>query len=60
MIDDDQRLERRQFRDELGDGIRTIEHLAPVLVAVGSDEHFGLDLLEAIEHALRPEIRSAY
>ena len=48
-----------QGRTQLVDNGTAIEPLAAVGVAIDRDQHFGFDLGEAIDQALRPEIRRA-
>jgi hypothetical protein len=51
-------LDARQLGDDLGE---LVEHegLAAVVVAVAGDQHLGLDLAEAVEHALHAEVGRA-
>jgi len=47
----------RQLREQCGQLGFNIDGLAVVPITVGRDQHLGLGLTEAIEHALNPEIR---
>ncbi len=55
----DDRAQRRQLGDDLAELVGDVEGLAAVVVAVAGDQHLGLDLAEAVEHALDAEIGRA-
>ena len=52
-------LERGQAADDLDEFRAHVDRLAVVAVAVDRDQHLGLDLAEAVEHALHAEIGGA-
>ena len=52
-------LERGQAAGDLGELGADVDRLAVVAVAVDRDQHLGLDLAEAVEHALDAEIGRA-
>ncbi len=57
--EDDGALEGRHGRLQLGHHRATVEVLAAVAVAVDREEHLGLDLGEAVDHAGRAEVGRA-
>ena len=54
---DDRLQQRRHLRHYLGVLRQAVDRLAVVPVAIDADQHLGLDLAEAVEHALDAEIR---
>ena len=52
-------IEARHRRLQLGDHVAAVEVLAAVAVAVDGEEHLGLDLGEAVDHAGRAEVGRA-
>ena len=46
-------------RAQLADFVQRVEGLAAIVIAVGDEHDFGLDLAEAIDHALDAEIGRA-
>ena len=48
--------QRRHFGDDLGILFQAVDLLAVVPVAVDADQHFRLDLPEAVEHALHAKV----
>jgi len=55
--DDDHPLERREGAAQLGHACERVVDRAVVEVTVRREEHLGLDLAEAVEHALHAEVR---
>jgi hypothetical protein len=58
QVGHDHRLQQRgHFADDLGVLRQAIDRFAVVPVAIDANQHLGLDLAEAIKHALHAEIR---
>ncbi len=49
-----------QGRAQFGHGGRAVDVAAAIAHAVAGDQHLGLDLLEAIEHGVRPHVGRAH
>src|SRR5690606_7898539 len=59
IADDDDRFDARQPCRRVGELLQPVDPLAAVEVAVGRDEHLGLDLPEAVDDSRGPEVGRA-
>ncbi len=59
IANDDDGAQRRQLGHDRGELVGDVDPFSGVVVAVAGDQHLGLDLAEAVEHALHAEVGRA-